>query len=297
MDLIAIEDLVKVYRVDSVEIRALRGLELRVDKGEMVGIIGPSGSGKTTLLNVIGGLTRATAGSVRVMSHNLQELTSGKLAEYRLHSVGHIFQSLNLVPILTASENVELPMVAAKAPRAARKQRVAELLTSVGLSHRAYHRPSQLSGGEQQRVAIAAALANDPPLLLADEPTGELDTATAAEVTELLKTVNREAKKTILVVTHDPKVARTTRRILRIQDGVIAGSYAPLEWSETGKAVDYVEHLKVRVNEVQHQLQNLDRTFKRGKIDGAPYAKNRQQLETLLSVLKDEIHRSGTSTY
>jgi len=296
MDLITIEDLVKVYRVDSVEVRALRGLVLKVKKGEMVAIIGPSGSGKTTLLNVIGGLTHATAGSIRVMGQSLQELNSGQLAEYRLHSVGHIFQSLNLVPILTASENVELPMVAARVGRAVRKQRVTELLASVGLSHRAHHRPSQLSGGEKQRVAVAAALANDPPLLLADEPTGELDTATAAEITELLRTVNRETKKTVLVVTHDPKVARTTRRILRIQDGVIAGSYAPLEWKETGKAVDYVEHLKVRVNEVQDQLQNLDQTFKRGEIDGGAYAKNRQQLETLLSVLKDEIHRSGTST-
>lgn len=296
MALIKIEDLVKVYKVDSVEVRALRGLALNIEEGEMVGIIGPSGSGKTTLLNVIGGLTRATAGTVKVIDYELQQLSRGQLADYRLHSIGHIFQALNLVPILSAFENVELPMVASGILKTERKERAKTLLEIVGLSNRAYHRPSQLSGGEKQRVAIAAALANDPPLLLADEPTGELDTSTAEEITSLLQKINHEEKKTIILVTHDPKVARTSNRILRIQDGLISGSYLPSGFGVGMEATDYVEHLKLRIEEVQQQLQALDESFQRGKLTGSRYAKSRQQLETLLAVLKDEIHRSGTST-
>ena len=296
MALIEITDLVKVYKVDSVEVRALRGLALEVKEGEMIGLIGPSGSGKTTLLNVIGGLTRATAGTVEVLERDLQLLSSKELADYRLRTIGHIFQTLNLVPILTAAENIELPMVALKTPQSTRNERVKHLLEIVGLSRRGSHRPSQLSGGERQRVAIAAALANDAPLLLADEPTGELDTETAAEITALLQRINREEDKTIIVVTHDPKVARTTNRILRIQDGMITGSYLPAGLDSEVQATKYTEQLKLRVDEVQRQLQDLDSALKQDSVTGSDYAKKRQQLETLLAVLTDEIHRSGTST-
>jgi putative ABC transport system ATP-binding protein len=296
MDLIDVTDLVKVYHVDSVEIRALRGLNLHVDAGEMAAVIGPSGSGKSTLLNVLGGLTRSTAGTVEVSGIDLNSLTRKQMAEYRLHTVGHIFQSLNLVPILTAFENVELPLVAAGVKRTERKRRVTELLEKVGLSRRTRHRPGQLSGGEQQRVAIAAALANNPPILLADEPTGELDSTNAAEIVELLCRMNQEDGKTIVLVTHDPNVARKTHRILPIQDGVFIGAYSPISLAEARDSASYVENLRRRIEEVKKQLVSLDQTLKRRSVSGSKYAKERQRLETVLSVLQDEIRGSGTST-
>jgi len=295
MALIEVADLVKVYRVGDVEIRALRGLDLQVDAGEMVAVIGPSGSGKTTLLNVLGGLTRSTAGSVEVDEVDLNTLSRTQLAEYRLLKVGHIFQSLNLVPILTALENVELPMVAAGVGKRERRKRAMDLLEMVGLNRRVYHKPGQLSGGEQQRVAIAAAMANNPPILLADEPTGELDTATSTEIVSLLRRVNREEEKTVIIVTHDPNVARASQRILRIQDGVITGAYSPTSLDETGPSI-YIQHLRRRISEVEDRIEKLDTSFKQDTISASEYVKERRRLETLISVLRDEIHRLGVST-
>jgi len=226
MPSIRTKDLIKVYRTGKSEVIALRGLDMQVADGELVAVQGPSGCGKTTLLNLIGGIDRPTAGRIEVDGSNLVDFADGDLVKYRLARVGFIFQFFNLVPTLTAEENVELPLrLAGKGPSIRAKRRK-ELLELVGMTHRASHRPDELSGGEQQRVAIGVALANDPPLLLADEPTGELDTKTGQEVLDLFRRLNQEFGKTILVVTHDARVSHIAHRVLDIQDGKIMGETA-----------------------------------------------------------------------
>jgi len=226
MPSIRTKDLIKVYRTGKSEVIALRGLDMQVADGELVAVQGPSGCGKTTLLNLIGGIDRPTAGRIEVDGSNLVDFADGDLVKYRLARVGFIFQFFNLVPTLTAEENVELPLrLAGKGPSIRAKRRK-ELLELVGMTHRASHRPDELSGGEQQRVAIGVALANDPPLLLADEPTGELDTKTGQEVLDLFRRLNQEFGKTILVVTHDARVSHIAHRVLEIQDGKIMGETA-----------------------------------------------------------------------
>src|SRR3972149_2551768 len=234
---VKVKDLVKVHRTGKIEVQALRGLTMDVKAGEIVAIIGPSGSGKSTLLNIAGGVDNATAGTGQVGDTIVTNLSVTQLVDYRRKMVGHIFQNLNLIPTLTAEENIEFSMVAAGLPRGQRKQRVQELLDKVGLKERAHHKPEELSGGEQQRIAIAAALANDAPVLLADEPTGELDTVNAKCVADYLVKVNRELGKTIIMVTHDPSVARAADRILRIEDGVIKMTLTPSEVIVEEKAV------------------------------------------------------------
>ena len=220
------KDLIKVYRTGKSEVIALRGLDMQVADGELVAVQGPSGCGKTTLLNLIGGIDRPTAGRIEVDGSNLVDFGEGDLVKYRLAKVGFIFQFFNLVPTLTAEENVELPLrLAGKSPSIRAKRRK-ELLDLVGMTPRASHRPDELSGGEQQRVAIAVAPANDPPLLLADEPTGELDTKTGQEVLDLFRRLNQEFGKTIVVVTHDARVSHIAHRVLEIQDGKILGETA-----------------------------------------------------------------------
>jgi len=220
------KDLIKVYRTGKAEVIALRGLDLRIGDGEIVAIRGPSGCGKTTFLNILGGIDRPTAGRIEVNGSNLVDLSDGELVRYRLRQAGFVFQFFNLVPTLTAEENIELPMRLASKDATARKARTKELLDLVGLAQRARHRPDELSGGEQQRIAIAVALANDPPLLLADEPTGELDTKTGQEVLNLFQRLNRDLKKTIVVVTHDARVAGIASRVLDIRDGKIVEAAA-----------------------------------------------------------------------
>ena len=241
---VKIRDLVKVHHTGKIEVQALRGLNLDITSGELVSIIGPSGSGKSTLLNIIGGLDKATAGTVQVGDKIVTNFSVRQLVDYRRKIVGHIFQNLNLIPTLTAQENIEFAMVASGVARSKRKQRVQELLTTVGLQDRAHHKPEELSGGEQQRIAIASALANDAPILLADEPTGELDTANAKIIADYLVKINRELGKTIIMVTHDPSVARVSTRILRIEDGVIKTALAPSEVIVQEKAVSYVDQIK-----------------------------------------------------
>ena len=217
------KDVIKVYRAGKSEVIALRGLDMAVSDRELVAVRGPSGCGKTTLLNLLGGIDRPTAGRIEVNGSNLVDLSDAELVRYRLQKVGFIFQFFNLVPTLTAEENVELPMrLAGKGP-SARSRRTKELLELVGMTKRAVHRPDELSGGEQQRIAIAVALANDPSLLLADEPTGELDTKTGQEVLDLFQRMNQEFGKTIVVVTHDARVSQIAHRILEIRDGKILG--------------------------------------------------------------------------
>lgn len=220
------KDLIKVYRTGKSEVIALRGLDMHIDNGELIAVRGPSGCGKTTFLNILGGIDRPTAGRIEVDGSNLVDFSDGELVRYRLRKTGFVFQFFNLVPTLTAEENIELPMRLASRDGTDRKARTKELLDLVGMAHRARHRPDELSGGEQQRIAIAVALANDPPLLLADEPTGELDTKTGQEILNLFQRLNRDLKKTIVVVTHDARVAGIANRVLDIRDGKIVGPEA-----------------------------------------------------------------------
>jgi putative ABC transport system ATP-binding protein len=290
---VRIRDLVKVHHTGKIEVQALRGLNLDITAGELVSIIGPSGSGKSTLLNIIGGLDKATAGTVQVGEKTVTGLSVRQLVDYRRKVVGHIFQNLNLIPTLTAQENIEFSMVASGVPRSERKQRVQDLLTTVGLQTRAHHKPEELSGGEQQRIAIASALANDAPVLLADEPTGELDTANARIIAEYLVKINRELGKTIIMVTHDPSVARVSTRILRIEDGVIKTALAPSEVIVQEKAVSYVDQIKARINEINMEIQQLDSDFRQEKIDGDEYVQKRQSLKHIKDSLKEECSRMG----
>jgi putative ABC transport system ATP-binding protein len=293
---VRVNNLVKAYRLGKIEVQALRGLNMDVNAGEFIAIIGPSGSGKTTLLNVLGGLDVATAGTVQVGSIDLTSMTPTQLVDYRRETVGHIFQTLNLIPTLTATENIELPMIARGVSRRKRKERVQELLEIVGLTDRANHKPEELSGGEQQRVAMAAALANDAPVILADEPTGELDTVNAKIVVDYLSKVNRELGKTIIMVTHDPSVARRTDRILRIEDGVIKMALAPTEMIGEEKAVSYVDQLRARTGEMDAQMLQLDKDFKSGKIGGDEYVEKRESLKRTRDSLREELHRMGVVT-
>ena len=293
---VIVKDLIRVYRLGSVEVQALRGLSMEVDEGEMISIIGPSGSGKTTLLNIVGGLDQATGGYVQVGDILVTALHSSQLVDYRRKTVGHVFQTLNLLPTLTAAENIELPMIALGASRGTRSKRVQELLEIVGLTDRANHKPEELSGGEQQRIAMATALANDAPLLLADEPTGELDTVNAKIVVDYLVKVKRELGKTIIMVTHDPSIARAADRILRIEDGVIKMALTPSEVIAEEKAVSYIDQLRARIAEIDAQLQRLDDDFKAGKISGDEYVQRRQSLKNMMDSLKEELHRMGVVT-
>jgi putative ABC transport system ATP-binding protein len=293
---VTVKDLIRVYRLGSVEVQALRGLSMEVEEGELVSIIGPSGSGKTTLLNIVGGLDQSTGGRVQVGDILVTALQPSQLVDYRRKTVGHVFQTLNLIATLTAAENIELPMIALGVSRGKRNERVKELLGVVGLTDRAAHKPEELSGGEQQRAAIAAALANDAPVLLADEPTGELDTVNAKIVVDYLVKVNRDLGKTIIMVTHDPSVARATNRILRIEDGVIKMSLAPTEVIAEEKAVSYIDQLKGRIREIDVQLKGLDEDFRAAKIGGDEYAQKRQSLKQVSESLKEELHRMGVVT-
>ncbi len=214
--------LTKIYG-DGAGVRALDDVTLTVERGEMVAVMGPSGSGKSTLLNLIGALDRPTEGQVLVNGQDLARVRD--LDAFRARTVGFVFQLHNLLPTLTAQENVEVPMLGQPISARERKQRARELLERVGLGHRLHHLPGQLSGGERQRVAIARALANHPPLILADEPTGSLDSQSGAEIMALLQSLNREQGVTIVVVTHDPRVARSTRRILTMRDGRIVDDH------------------------------------------------------------------------
>ena len=201
-------------------IRALRGVVLSIAKGSMVAIKGDSGSGKTTLLQIIGALDTPTSGAAIINGKNLSEMTNAELTEYRANTVGFVFQSFNLIPTLSAVENVELALEAKDIPRMERRARACDLLRLVGMGDRLNHKPSKLSGGEQQRVAIARALANDPPIILADEPTGNLDTKSSKTVVKLLRKLNRENGKTMLIVTHSDDVARTCDYVVTIRDGM-----------------------------------------------------------------------------
>jgi putative ABC transport system ATP-binding protein len=213
--------LTRRYKMGDTRVDALRGVDLTVTRGEFVALVGPSGSGKSTVLNLIGGLDRPTSGQVWINGTELSASDERTLTRHRRQHVGFVFQSFNLLPRLTARENVALPLMFSGVPEKERLDRARELLERVGLGPRLTHRPTQLSGGEQQRVAIARALVGEPALLLADEPTGNLDSVTGAEIMRLLKALNRERGLTLLVVTHDPEIAAFATRTVRLRDGKV----------------------------------------------------------------------------
>jgi putative ABC transport system ATP-binding protein len=214
-------DVRRSYQLDGVSVEALRGVSLRIDPGEYVAVVGPSGSGKSTLMHLLGCLDRPTSGLLRVGDRDVATLGDGELAGLRNRTIGFVFQSFQLLGRTTALDNVALPLVYRGVRRAERRERAAAALTAVGLGHRLRHRPGQLSGGEQQRVAIARALVGEPALLLADEPTGNLDTASGAEILALLDGLVRDRGVAVVVVTHDPDVAAMARRRVRMRDGQI----------------------------------------------------------------------------
>jgi predicted ABC-type transport system involved in lysophospholipase L1 biosynthesis ATPase subunit len=217
-------DVAKTYARAAAPVHALRGVTLEIARGERVALLGRSGSGKSTLLNLMGGLDRPTAGRLEVAGRDLGRLSPGELARHRLTTVGMIFQSFNLIPSRTALDNVTLPLVFAGLPRSEREARGRDTLKAVGLGERLHHRPRELSGGEQQRVAVARALVNNPAVLLADEPTGNLDSATASEIVDLIAAHVRAHGTTLVLVTHDEELAgRCTDRVLRLQDGRLTG--------------------------------------------------------------------------
>ena len=286
------EDLVKVFRLGNVEVQALRGLSMRIDEGEMVAIVGASGSGKTTLLNILGGITRATAGGTVVAGYDVTNAAPPQLVALRREVVGHIFQELNLINTLTAYENVELPMLAAKKDGKTRKKRVVELLTTVGLADRMDHKPDELSGGERQRVAIAAAIANDPAVLLCDEPTGDLDSETGSVIVEYLHKINKEYGKTVIMVTHDPSIARQCDRIYRIRDGNIISVQEPTADQEMG-AASRIDVVRERLEELKKEIADLDKNAKAGLLEMEDFARQRVKLGEKKILFEEEMHRLG----
>ena len=228
---IIVKDLIKVYKTGKSEVIALRGLDCTIKGGQVLAIMGPSGCGKTTLLNIIGGLDRPTAGSVSLDGVNLVDLDDAGLVKHRREKVGIVFQFFNLVSTLTARENIELPMRLAGKKSEYMRTRTDELLKLVAMEARAQHKPDEMSGGEQQRVGLAVALANDPPVLLADEPTGELDTATGHQILLLLKQLRDQFGKTIVIVTHDQRIGQIADIVMTIVDGRITGSISGNEFA------------------------------------------------------------------
>ncbi|MGF1504499.1 MAG: ABC transporter ATP-binding protein [Anaerolineae bacterium] len=222
MAFIEVTDISRRFEMGDTVVKALEGVNLQVERGEFLCLMGPSGSGKSTLLNLLGGLDTPTSGLIRVGGDNIAELDENGLADYRRKRVGFIFQSFNLLPTMTALQNVEYPMIFAGLPPAERQQRAAQLLTAVGLGDRLDHKPTELSGGQQQRVAVARSLVNQPDILLGDEPTGNLDTKTGEEILTMLTSLN-QGGQTIILVTHDPRVTKHASRTVHMLDGHIVG--------------------------------------------------------------------------
>lgn len=234
---IELHDITKVYQMGEVEVHALCGVSLQVAAGEMLAIMGPSGSGKSTLMNILGCLDQPTSGSYLLEGQDVSRLDDDRLAAIRNRKIGFVFQTFNLLPRTTAFQNVTLPLIYAGVPRVERHERARRALETVGLGDRMNHTPTELSGGQQQRVAIARALVNDPSIILADEPTGNLDSKSGAEVMAVLQGLNRERGITVVLVTHDPTIAQHTRRIVHIYDGrVVRDEGVPQPLIATGGA-------------------------------------------------------------
>ncbi len=221
MAMVDVRGVTKVYRKDAEELVVLNGLSLKVEEGDYAALMGPSGSGKSTLLNLIAGIDKPTSGDVFVAGTNVAQLNESQLAAFRSHNVGFIFQFYNLIPVLSATENVELPLLLTNLSKSERRERALTALKVVWLADRAGHYPRQLSGGQEQRVAIARAIVTDPKVLVADEPTGDLDAKSAVEILDLLGTLNKDFKKTIVMVTHDPRAAERAKTQHHLEKGVL----------------------------------------------------------------------------
>jgi len=221
MSLLDLKEITKDYRLGKTIVHALRGLDLTIDEGGIVAIMGPSGSGKSTLMHILGALDTPTGGSAILEGQDLQGLKERQLVTLRGKKIGFVFQTFNLIQTLTAQQNVELPMIFQGTRKGSRARRARDLLTKVGLADRVRHKPNELSGGERQRVAMARALANDPEIILADEPTGNLDTESGGPILDLLKRLSKEDGKTVILVTHDPDAAAIADRIVRLRDGCV----------------------------------------------------------------------------
>ncbi|HEX3014364.1 MAG TPA: ABC transporter ATP-binding protein, partial [Methanobacterium sp.] len=215
-------DLCKTYRRGKVDVPALKNASIEIDNGEIVCLAGPSGSGKSTLLNLIGGVDKPTSGKIIINGNDLTKMSENELSDFRLKNVGLIFQFFNLIPTLTAKENVEFPLVLANVPKAERDSRAVELLELVDLGHRVDHKPEELSGGEQQRVAIARSLANNPSIIIADEPTGDLDSDTSTKFMDLVEDLNKKRGQTFIISSHDSMIIERVPRVYRIRDGKIS---------------------------------------------------------------------------
>lgn len=221
MALIQTKDLGKIYNANAVPVEAVKHVNLKIEKGEFTAIVGPSGSGKTTLLNLIGGLDVPTYGQISIDGTNVGDLKPSAMTEYRLHHIGFVFQSYNLIPVFTAKENVEFIMLLQGTPKAEREKRAEELLSAVGLNERMSNRPSELSGGQQQRVAVARAIASHPSFVLADEPTANLDSESTASLLDMMAELNRRLEMTFVFSTHDARVISRARRVVTLEDGMI----------------------------------------------------------------------------
>jgi putative ABC transport system ATP-binding protein len=225
MSVIKTQGVTKVYNPDSIPVYALNGVDLEIEEGEFAAVVGPSGSGKTTFLNIIGGLDRPSTGYVEVGGHILNELSDNELIDFRKEHIGFVFQAYNLIPVLTAQENIEFVMLLQNRPKAERDARTRELLDAVGLSEKVHVRPAQLSGGQQQRVAVARALAPKPDFVLADEPTANLDSKSAENLLDIMARLNREEKITFIFSTHDQRVIDRARRVITLEDGKVISDF------------------------------------------------------------------------
>jgi len=293
--IVELVNVVKVYRLgEGVEVPALRGVSLKINKGEFVSVQGPSGSGKTTLLNMIGGLDKPTKGRVIIDGVDITNLGEKELAHFRREKIGFIFQTYNLVPLLTALENVELPMMlSGKFSESEVRRRAEELLALVGLEKRMHHRPTQLSGGEQQRVAIARALANEPAIILADEPTGNLDQVSGQRIINLMKNLNETLNQTFIIVTHDPTVAEQTERKFYLVDGKIYNKPLKVVSNVSDIMLDE-EHRRLLLAELKWLKTSINYLeSKKDSLDPEIYVKTISNYKERLERIKNNLEKYG----
>ncbi|MHA1616826.1 MAG: ABC transporter ATP-binding protein [Candidatus Njordarchaeales archaeon] len=295
MAFVICEKLIKIYKTGSSETVALRELTMKVREGEFRVIAGPSGSGKTTLLNCIGAIDTPDAGIILVDGEDITKYTEKRRIEYRRKRVGFVFQLFNLIPYLTALENVELPMAAIGIPREERIKRARELLNLVGLGDKLYNKPHELSGGEQQRVAIAVALANDPPLILADEPTGELDYVTGRQIVRLFRDLHRELNKTIIMVTHDISMVTYADRISIMRDGRILETVTPAERDITKLLFSDTDELLTSLEErrkiILEEIKKLENDYRNGLLSLDQLVERYTELKNELNRIEKELRR------
>ncbi len=289
------ERVIKIYRTGTTETVALRELSMNVREGEFRVIAGPSGSGKTTLLNCIGAIDVPDAGTIIVNGEDITKFDEKQRIEYRKRKVGFVFQLFNLVPYLTALENVELPMTAIGVPREERLKRAKELLRLVGLENKVNKTPYELSGGEQQRVAIAVALANDPPLILADEPTGELDFMTGRQIVRLFRDLHKELNKTIIMVTHDIAMATYADRISILRDGKILETVTPAEKDLATllftRADELISSLEEKRKKILEEIKKIEKDFRQGMISLDELVERYTQLKNELKRIESELKK------